>query len=142
MPRDLIFVVKSHARRGRSRNDSRRACKYACTHASNHRCACTKQSIGRPLLSRCPPAKKLPRKRVSFQPRIYSRAPTTLRLPYYPGIVSYTSARCYDTRSPLKNIRTTGLETGRIILFKISARRQIRQINSAILKVPDAAWIR
>ena len=52
-------------------------------------------------------------------------------------------ARCYDTRSPVKNIRARG----RIIfLFFPQPSRaralKIRQINSAILKVPDGALIR
>jgi hypothetical protein len=55
-------------------------------------------------------------------------------------------ACCYGTRSPLKNIRARG----RIIFlfFPRAARARracalkIRQINSAILKVPDGAWIR
>jgi hypothetical protein len=50
---------------------------------------------------------------------------------------------CYGARSPLKNIRARG----RIIFlfFPRAARARalkIRQINSAILKAPDAAWIR
>ena len=48
-------------------------------------------------------------------------------------------ARRYGTRSPLKNIRARG----RIIFlfFPRAARAlKIRQINSAILKVPDGAW--
>ena len=48
-------------------------------------------------------------------------------------------SRGYGTRNPLKNIRARG----RIIFFIFPAPRlralKIRQINSAILKVPDAA---
>jgi hypothetical protein len=47
----------------------------------------------------------------------------------------------YGTRSPLKNIRARG----RIIFLffsRAAGALKIRQINSAILKVPDAAWIR
>jgi hypothetical protein len=47
---------------------------------------------------------------------------------------------CYGTRSLLKNIRVRG----RIIFLFFPARRvgalKIWQTNSAILKVPDAAW--
>jgi hypothetical protein len=45
----------------------------------------------------------------------------------------------YGTRSPLKNIRARG----RIIFLffsRTAGALKIRQINSAILKVPDAAW--
>ena len=51
----------------------------------------------------------------------------------------FVTPRCYGTRSPLKNIRARG----RIIFLffprAARARAEIRQINSAILKVPDAA---
>ena len=46
-----------------------------------------------------------------------------------------TGVRSYDTRSPLKKIPARG----RSIFFKkISARKQIRQIDNTILKFPMA----
>jgi hypothetical protein len=46
---------------------------------------------------------------------------------------------CYGTKSPLQNIRA---RVRIIFLFFPRAARalKIRQVNSAILKVPDAAW--
>jgi hypothetical protein len=68
--------------------------------------------------------------------------------PDLPSILRYTlsfnkkiyPACCYgiNTRSPLKKY-PRGVVTN---FPKISARIQIRQINSAILKVPDGTWIR
>jgi hypothetical protein len=59
----------------------------------------------------------------------WSEEPVTAAsvVPNHDDAPTIASHRCYDTRSPLKNIRV---------------RRQIRQINSAILKVPDGVWIR
>jgi hypothetical protein len=59
------------------------------------------------------------------------------------GCWGVPGVRSYGTRSLLKNIRARG----RIIFlfFPHAARAcalKIRQINSAILKVPDGAWIR
>jgi hypothetical protein len=50
----------------------------------------------------------------------------------------------YGTRSPLKNIRARQ-GSYHIFYFSHALRARalkIRQINRAILKVPDAAWIR
>jgi hypothetical protein len=50
---------------------------------------------------------------------------------------SLCQAGCYDTRCPLKIITRDGSSH---MFIQISARRQKRQTNNSILKIPDATW--